>query len=72
MAVEVPQNEEISGGGNNGGRKRVGSAICRRKAIRESININNRERGVVDSYIIIVGVKQRKRGKKIQRRISPV
>ena len=27
MAVEVPQNEEISGGGKNGGRKGVGSAI---------------------------------------------
>ena len=28
MAIEVPQNEEISGGGKNGGRKGVGSAIC--------------------------------------------
>ena len=27
MAIEVPQNEEISGGGKNGGRKGVGSAI---------------------------------------------
>ena len=27
MAIEVPQNEEISGGGKNGDRKRVGSAI---------------------------------------------
>ena len=27
MAVEVPQNEEVSGGGKNGGRKEVGSAI---------------------------------------------
>ena len=27
MAIEVPQNEEISGGGNNGRRKGVGSAI---------------------------------------------
>ena len=27
MAVEVPQNEEISGGGKNGRRKGVGSAI---------------------------------------------
>ena len=26
MAIEVPQNEEISGGGKNGGRE-VGSAI---------------------------------------------
>ena len=28
MAVEVPKNEEISGGGKNGGRKGGGSAIC--------------------------------------------
>ena len=27
MAIEVPQNEEISGGGKNGGRKGVGSAV---------------------------------------------
>ena len=27
MAIEVPKNEEISGGGKNGGRKGVGSAI---------------------------------------------
>ena len=27
MAIEVPQNEEISGGGKNGGRKGIGSAI---------------------------------------------
>ena len=38
MTVEVSQNE-ISGGGKNGGRKGVGSAIRRRKANRRSINI---------------------------------
>ena len=27
MAIEVPQNEEIYGGGKNGGRKEVGFAI---------------------------------------------
>ena len=27
MAIEVPQNEEISGGGKNGGEKGIGSAI---------------------------------------------
>ena len=27
MAIEVPKNEEISGGRENGGRKGVGSAI---------------------------------------------
>ena len=39
MAVEVPQNEEISGGGKNGGRKGVGSAIRRRRANRGGIHI---------------------------------
>ena len=33
MAIEVLQNEEISGGGKNGGRKGVGSAIRRGGAI---------------------------------------
>ena len=32
MAIEVHQNEEISGGGNNGGIKGIGSAIRRRRA----------------------------------------
>ena len=27
MAIEIPKNEEISGGGKNGGRKGVGSTI---------------------------------------------
>ena len=27
MAIEVPQNEEISGGGKDGGREGIGSAI---------------------------------------------
>ena len=27
MAIELPQNEEITGEGKNGGRKGVGSAI---------------------------------------------
>ena len=34
IAVEIPQNKEISGGGKNGGRKGVGSAIRRGKANR--------------------------------------
>ena len=34
MAIEVPQNEEISGGGNNGRRKGIGSSICRRRTNR--------------------------------------
>ena len=61
MAIEVPQNEEISGGGNKG-RKEVGSAIRERRANRGSINIKKREHGGivsrdVDPYIIRVGVK---------------
>ena len=39
MAIEVPQNEEISGGGKNGGRKEIGSAIRWRRANRDSIHI---------------------------------
>ena len=34
MAIEIPQDEEISGGGKNGGRKGVGSAILRGGANR--------------------------------------
>ena len=34
MAIEVPKNEEISGGGKNGGRKGIGSAILWRGANR--------------------------------------
>ena len=41
-AIEVPQNEEISGGGKN-----RGSALCRRRANRASINIKKGERGGV-------------------------
>ena len=40
MAVEVSQNEEISGGRGKG----VGSAIRRRRANRGSINVKERER----------------------------
>ena len=47
MAVEVPQNEEIFGGGKNVRRKGVGCAICRRRANRRSMNIKERERGGV-------------------------
>ena len=47
MAIEVPQNEKISGGGKDGGRKGVGSAIRRRGANRGSISIKGRERGGV-------------------------
>ena len=39
MAIDVPQNEEISGGQKKGGKKGVGSAIGPRRANRGSINI---------------------------------
>ena len=39
MAIEVPQNEEISGGKKNERRKGVGSAIRRRRENKGSINI---------------------------------
>ena len=41
MAIEVPQNEEIFGGGKNEGRKGVGSAICRRGANRGAYTLRN-------------------------------
>ena len=37
--MEVLQNEKISGGGKNAGRKGVCSAICQRGANRGSLNI---------------------------------
>ena len=67
MAIEVPQNEEISGRGKNRGRKGVGFAIRRGGANRGGVHIKKRERGEVDNrdvdpYIIRVGIKRRKRG----------
>ena len=47
MAIEVTQNEEIYGGGENGGKKGVGSAICRRRANEGSTNVEKRKRGGV-------------------------
>ena len=41
MAIEVPQNEEISGGGKNGGRKDVGSAIRWGGANRGAYTLRN-------------------------------
>ena len=39
MAIEVPQNDKIFGGGKNGGRKGVDSVIRQRRVNRGSINI---------------------------------
>ena len=41
MAIEVPQNERISGGGKNGGRKRIGSAIRWGGANRGAYTLRN-------------------------------
>ena len=41
MAIEDPQNEEISGGGNNEGREGVGSAIRRGGANRGAYTLRN-------------------------------
>ena len=41
MAIEVPQNEEISGGGKNGGIKGVGSAIRWGGANRGAYTLRN-------------------------------
>ena len=62
MAIEVPQNEKISGGGKNGGREGVSSAICWGEANRGDVYIKKRERGGVverdvKPYIIRVGNK---------------
>ena len=41
MAIEVPQNEEISGGGKDGGREGIGSAIRWGGANRGGVQIKN-------------------------------
>ena len=41
MAIEVHQNEEISGGGNNGGREGIGSAIHRVGANKGAYTFRN-------------------------------
>ena len=69
MAIEVPQNEEISRGGKNGGRKGIDSAIRWGGANKGGVHIKKRERGGVvkrdvDPYIIRVGIKRRKSGGK--------
>ena len=41
MAIEVSQNEEISGGGENGGREGIGSAIRRGGSDRGAYTLRN-------------------------------
>ena len=47
MVIEVPKNEEISGGGKSRGRKRVDYAIRWRRANRGNVNVKKLERGGV-------------------------
>ena len=68
MAIKIPQNEEISGGGKNEGRKGVGFVIRWGGANRGGgVRIKKREQGGVvkrnvDPYIIRVGIERRNRG----------
>ena len=39
MAIEVSPNEEISGGGKDGGRKGISSAICWEEQIGEAYTL---------------------------------
>ena len=41
MEIEIPKNEEISGGGKNGGREGVSSAIGWGGANREAYTLRN-------------------------------
>ena len=66
MAIEVPQNEEISGRGKNEWRKGVGSALRRGRANRGAYTLRKESEGGivkrdVDPYIIRVGTKRRKK-----------
>ena len=65
MKIEILQNEEISGGGNNRGGEEIDSAI-RQRANKSSINVKEREQEKVkqldvDPYIVRITVKQRAR-----------
>ena len=47
MAIEVPQNEEISGGGKGGEKKGVSFAIHRKGVNKGKINIKEWKQRVV-------------------------
>ena len=48
MAIKVPQNEEISGGGKNGGREGVGYAIVREERIGRVQTLRNERRSCLE------------------------
>ena len=53
MAIEVPQNEEISGGGKSGGRKGIGSAICWGRANRGAYRLRKESEEVLLREMLI-------------------
>ena len=62
MAIEVPQNEEISEG-KNGGRKEVGSAIGANRGGGGTLKKESEEKLLGEMLNIIrVGMKRKKRG----------
>ena len=60
MAIEVPQNEEISGGGKNGGGKGVGSAIRYKEANRGAYTLRKESKEELLREML-----------KVQKRIGP-
>ena len=52
MAIEVPLNEEISGGERKGGRKEVRSAIRQRRANKGSIRNESEEKKLFKEMLI--------------------
>ena len=67
MAIEVPQNEEISGGGKNGGRKGVGSAIRRRRANRGPHSLINESKEELLREMLTLHNQSRDQAKKERR-----
>ena len=53
MAIEVPQNEEISGGRKNGGREGIGSAIHWGGANRGAYTLRNDTKEELFSEMLI-------------------
>ena len=60
MAIEVPQNEEISGRGKNGGREGIGSALRWEGANREAYTLRNESEEELLREMLNVTVHQEK------------
>ena len=67
MAIEVPQNEKISGGGKNGGREGMGSAIRWGGAYTLRNDTEEELLRDVDPYIIRVEIEQREEVEKFRK-----